>query len=471
MTLVLRSMRTRLLSTIITILSVALAVALVLVLLTLRESGKKTFERGTGDMHILVSADASPLSSVLNSVFYANTPQRPIPFAKFQQIRESAPWSYAIPTAFGDSWRGSPVVGTTAEFFTSFQPAPGTSFSLRSGRFFGVVDPLVVEAAAGDAAKLASVKPSDFEVVVGASIASKANLKLGDTLFITHGFSRRSGEIAGDLVRAGGRLPVADDHDHDHEGGAAHVHFDYGFRVVGILDATATPHDRAVFIPLQGAWIMHAQDRLEKNKITPAQGSVASDADLIESDKLVTSIYTRLMTRAGSDTPANLQAVFDQLRRDPTITVAQPAQQIGQLFVIVDNVNKLFLAMAIVVMLSSGVGILLALYNSMHERRRQVAILRVLGATKSRVLNLVLVESAMLGLAGGALGVVLALGGAWLSSGVLRTRLGLVLSPSLDARVIVIVVASAVVLACIAGTLPALMAYRVAVAKNLKPVG
>jgi putative ABC transport system permease protein len=177
------------------------------------------------------------------------------------------------------------------------------------------------------------------------------------------------------------------------------------------------------------------------------------------------------MTRAGSDTPANLQAVFDQLRRDPTITVAQPAQQIGQLFVIVDNVNKLFLAMAIVVMLSSGVGILLALYNSMHERRRQVAILRVLGATKSRVLNLVLVESAMLGLAGGALGVVLALGGAWLSSGVLRTRLGLVLSPSLDARVIVIVVASAVVLACIAGTLPALMAYRVAVAKNLKPVG
>ena len=126
MTLVLRSMRTRLLSTIITILSVALAVALVLVLLTLRESGKKTFERGTGDMHILVSADASPLSSVLNSVFYANTPQRPIPFAKFQQIRESAPWSYAIPTAFGDSWRGSPVVGTTAEFFTSFQPAPTT---------------------------------------------------------------------------------------------------------------------------------------------------------------------------------------------------------------------------------------------------------------------------------------------------------------------------------------------------------
>jgi putative ABC transport system permease protein len=127
--------------------------------------------------------------------------------------------------------------------------------------------------------------------------------------------------------------------------------------------------------------------------------------------------------------------------------------------------------MAIVVMLSSGVGILLALYNSMHERRRQVAILRVLGATKARILSLVLAESALLGIAGGLLGVVLALGGALLSSNMLRSRFGLVIEPQLDPRVLVIVVACAVLLACLAGLLPALVAYRVSVAKHLRPVG
>jgi putative ABC transport system permease protein len=463
MTLVLRGMRTRGLSTIITILSVALAVALVLVLLTLRDSGKRTFERGTGDMHLLVTADASPLTGVLNSIFFASTPPRALPHTKFQAIAESAPWSYALPLAFGDSWRSAPVVGVTADFFASFRPAPDAPFALRTGRFLGVPE--------------ANGAPAtNFEVVVGSAVAQRANLRVGDTLFITHGFSRSAGEIAGDLVRAGGRLPTpGGEHDHDHSGHdsgtEAHVHFDYGFRVVGILEPTATPHDRALFIPLQGAWVMHAQDRLAKQSLQPQVGPVATEQDLLESDKLVTAIYARLITREGSDVPANLQAVFDQLRRDPTITISQPTQQIGQLFTIVDGVHRLFVAMAIVVMLSSGVGILLALYNSMHERRRQVAILRVLGATKARILNLVLAESALLGIAGGALGVVLALGGALLTSGLLRSRFGLVIAPQLDARVIVIVVASAVLLACLAGLLPALAAYRVSVAKHLRPVG
>jgi putative ABC transport system permease protein len=459
MTIVLRGMKTRGLSTIITILSVALAVALVLVLLTLRDSGKRTFERGTGDMHLLVTADASPLTGVLNSIFFASTPPRALPFRKFEAIAESAPWSYCVPLAFGDSWRGAPVVGTTPELFASFRPAPDVAFALRAGRFFGVAE---------------EGRPvSNFEVVVGSDVAHRANLRLGDTLFITHGFARNASEIAGDLVRAGGRLPTPGAHDHDHssESGEAHVHFDYGFRVVGILESTTTPHDRAIFIPLEGAWIMHAQDRLEKQNAQPAEGAVASEKDLLEPDKLVTAIYARLMTREGSNVPANLQAVFDQLRRDPTITVSQPTQQIGQLFGIVDGVHRVFVAMAIVVMLSSGVGILLALYNSMHERRRQVAILRVLGATKARILSLVLAESALLGIAGGLLGVVLALGGALLSSNMLRSRFGLVIEPQLDPRVLVIVVACAVLLACLAGLLPALVAYRVSVAKHLRPVG
>ena len=106
------------------------------------------------------------------------------------------------------------------------------------------------------------------------------------------------------------------------------------------------------------------------------------------------------MTRAGSDATAVLAQVFDQLRRDTSITVAQPAQQINNLFTIVGNIDKIFLGLAGVVMISSGIAVMLALYNSMEQRRRQIAVLRVLGCSRGRIFGLVMTESAMLGLLG-----------------------------------------------------------------------
>ena len=158
------------------------------------------------------------------------------------------------------------------------------------------------------------------------------------------------------------------------------------------------------------------------------------------------------------------------LRRDTSITVASPANQIDRLFAIVGNVDRLFVAMALAVLLSSGIGILLALCNSMEQRRRQIAILRVLGCSQGRVFSLVITESVLIGIGGALIGILACWFGSLLAAHELRERLGLVIEPVLDPATILVVIAGTLILAAAAGLGPAIRAYRTPVARNLRPI-
>lgn len=455
LTIVIRSMRARMFSTCTTIAMVAVAVALILVLLTLQQSGRRAFERGTGNMHLLVSGDASPLVAVLNSVFYANPPRRPLTWAQYESLQRVAPFEYAVPVQYGDSYRNLPVLATTRAFFDAFQPNPGEKWELAQGRYFE--------------------KP--FEVVAGAAAARAAGLKVGDVIQLAHGApqSRLTGNPDASMP---------------------HVHGKFDYNVVGILKPTGGSHDRALMTDLTSAWIIHAYDRRERAagtgrerapaKAAPAKDDHAHDphghdhasaqvgpplteADLTEEDRLITGVYLRLITRGGSDTPGNLPAVFDRFRRDPTLTVAQPKQEIDTLFRIVGGMNRVFLAIAACVLVSSAISILLALYNSMEQRRQQIAILRVLGASRVRVFGLVTAESILIGLLGSICGMALALVGAGLASEWLRTQVGVSIATVIQPRVAVGVLLVTVLLAALAGLIPAVRAYMTPVAKNLRP--
>ena len=420
---VLRSMRARPLSTWVTVAMVATGVGLLLVLLGMRSSARTAFDRGSGNVHLLVSSDPSPLVAVLNGIFYANAPSNPISWAKYQQIRGGFPYQWAIPTQQGDNYRGFPTMATTPEFLSKFEPVAGEPWRFAAGRAFE--------------------KP--FEIVLGAAAAKGSGLRLGQQVFLTHG----SG-----ASREGGDDPHA-----------GHVHTEYPFTVVGILEPTGSAHDRALVIDLESSWILHAFDRRERAGIHEK----TTAADLTDEDRMVTGILLRLPTRAGSDASAAMQQQFDTLRRDTSIVVAQPAQQIQRLFEIVGNVDGLFLGMAAVVLVSSAVGVMLALYNSMAARSRQIAVLRVLGASQGRVFGLVLTESLLISMAGAAAGVALAVVGGMAASAWLKASIGLVIDPTLDLRGTVIVVGGTVALGALAGILPAWRAYQVPVADSLRP--
>lgn len=456
-TIIRRSMNARLFSTITTIITVAVAVGLMLLLLGMRDAGRQSFSRGSGNMHLLITRDASPLVGVLNSVFYANAPRNDIPWAKFEEIRDGYPFEWAIPTQLGDTYRGLPVMATTPEFFENFRPASDDEWSLASGRYF----------------------EQPFEITVGATAARERGLRIGDRLYLAHGASDASDPIV--RPEPADSEDAHDDHDHDDEHheheeesragveeAPDHVHTEYAYEIVGVLEPTGSAHDRALFTDLVGAWILHAHDRREAAEGHDIERT--TEADLLPEDRSVTGVYARVFTRPGRDASAVVQSVFNQLRSDPSITVASPTNQISRLFTIVSNIDRIFLGMAAVVMVSSGIAIMLALYNSMEQRRRQIAVLRVLGASRPRIFSLILTESALIGLLGAIAGVGLAGAGGLLVTGALRERLGLVIRPELAPQTTLIVVAATVALASIAGLIPAVMAYRTSVGRNLRPI-
>ena len=424
-TIVLRSLRVRLFSTIVTALLVAMSAGLLLTILSLRSAGKAAFERGSGNAHLLVSADQSPLVAVLNGLFYANPPRAPLSQAKVSEIRRLFPWDFMVETQLGDSYRGFPVLATTPEFFTKFEPVVGEPWAPASGKFFD----------------------GNMQVVLGAACARETGLRMGAKLVLTHGSgaSREGGE--------------GEEH--------GHVHREYEFEVVGSLKPTGSPHDRALFVSLESSWILHAHDRREREGL---EGKVTA-ADLLEDDRKVTGMLLRLPTRSGSNVSSALQQVFDTLRRDTSITVAQPADQIDKLFNIVANVDGIFIALAIVTLFSSAVAILLSMVNSMAQRRRQIAVLRVLGASQSRVFGIVLTEAAVIGLLGSVAGILVSVIALTIATAWLRESLGLIIAPDFDPRASVIVAAGAVALSALAGLVPAVMAYRTSVSTQLRPLG
>lgn len=426
LTIVRRSMKVRLFSTVTTILMVGVAVALMLTLLALKDATKNAFSRGTGNMHLLVSADSSPLVSVLNGVFYANPPARPIEWPKYGQLVRSAPWEFFIPIQQGDSYLGHPVLASTTEFFSKFQPNDKEPWSFVEGRAFDKA----------------------FEVVLGSTVAKASNLKLGDTIYLTHGIASSRQLGAADAMKP-------------------HVHTDFAYTVVGILAPTGSAHDRALFTDLDSTWIIHAHDRRKRE--APDTATTAKE-DLTDADRKITGILARVATRPGSDVSSVIPATAYRLRADPTITVAMPKTEIDRLFAIVSNIDKVFIAMAVVVIISSGISITLALYNSMEQRRRQIAVLRVLGSSRARILRLVLAESALLGILGCLLGLAVSLIGGQAGAATLKSQLGIFLDPTLPMKPTGLVLGATTLLAMLAGLIPAIMAYRTPVAKNLKPI-
>ncbi len=412
--IVTRSMKSRWFSTFLTIITVAIACGLMTLLISMRSAGEDAFKRGTGNVQILVSKEPGPLASVLNSMFYAEAPGNAITIEEYEELISSYPFAWTVPTQLGDSFQGSPVMATTNAFFDSFQPAAGQAWSFAEGQAF----------------------TQPFEVVAGSDAARIQGLSIGDSIALDHG-------IAG---AAGG-----------------HHHDEFNFTVVGILDASATAHDRAIFTSLDSSWIIHAHDRREA---IFGHGVQTGIDDVLIDDKKITGVYASIGSRKAA-----LIQVLSAIRSDPNWTVANPADTVGSLFAIVSNIDQVLLAMAVAVMFSSGISILVALYNSMEQRRRQIAVLRVLGASKLRVFNLVLTESAMIGVLGGFLGIALAIVSGVVVSSILQSKVGIIVNPSLPIDGYLIVVLATIALSCIAGVIPAFIAYRTSVVRSLRPIG
>lgn len=442
--LILKQMRQRALSSWLTLLSVTLGVALATSILLLYREGDKLFVQADFGYDILVGAKGSDLQLVMNSVYYIGQPPGTIPYSTYKQIAESPEVKWAVPLFVSDFYKGYRVVGTSPTLFGKNENELGNP-SLRA-----FVPP---EYGFGKRFELASGQVFEFdkfEAVIGSEAAGKGGLALGSKFKVTHGAPTSDGK--------------PDEHDEQ-------------WTVVGILKPTHTAHDRAIFIPLFSSYAVpgHAHDMAERTQTQKHdQEAHHEEHYTLQDDHIVLKepqsewqVSAGLVRATSSLIGYRFAAELNQ-RLDFAVSAANPARVMGDFYRTFFRASTIVLLLiALLVSIVAAVSILVSIYNSVSARRREIAILRALGATREKILALICVEAGIIGLVGGVLGMLLGHGLGLAGSLFMQHYLGQGidwLSPGALEGLYLLVV---VVLAVLAGLVPATKAYKTPVATNL----
>ena len=387
--------------TAVSVVGLSLGAALICVVLTLRHETEGSFKREAGLFDLVVGAKGSPLQLTLSALYHLDVPTGNIPYARYEALRESGRVRYAAPIGLGDNYQGFRIVGTEPHWFDAVDRADDSPlFRMAEGRIF--------EAA--------------FEVVLGSTVARQTGHRVGDTFAGTHG-----------LVTIPG----------------SEVHNEFPYRVVGILEPTGTSQDRAIFGTLESVWQIHDKEAAVHDRLKGLDPSATA------SPREVTAVLVQLKARG-------LRLwVADDIRSNTEAMPAIPINEILRLYQrVLEPVQRLLLGVAAIVVAVAALAVLSTLYQAVERRRRDLAVIRCLGAHRYEVLALVVWEATFLGLAGVAGGWLLGHGSLAVVAHQVRLQSGLQIDAwsthAAEWQALGLVFASAV----LAGLIPALLSYR-----------
>lgn len=452
--LVAKQMRQRALSTWLTLLSVTLGVALVVAILILRREGNALFGQTDYGYDVLVGVKGSPLQLTLNTVYHIDKSPGNIKYQMYTDLVHSPVYrryvKYAVPMCVGDSYKGLRIVGTLPNFFgyndDATRAEEGHRFEYRPGNSFEVADGSMFN-------------PDKFEAVLGSDVTKLTGLKLGDSFQATHG------------------MPAPTE--------TPDIHKEV-WKVVGVMKPTHTANDKVLFIPLLSFYTIfeHGEAEIEREMIrrgeNPATRPKPADEDDVQHYKLRPDgtidlqlpvedreVSAILVTSRGEGGFAGQALAYD-LNLQPDVMAVNPASVMREFFdTFLSSSAKVLLLIALLVTIVAAASIMTTIYNSVSARRREIAILRALGATKARILGLICFEAALVGLLGGGLGFLfghlLGAGGSIYMSQLVGEGINWTGVGSEEW----LYLAAVVVLAAIAGLVPGMKAYRTPVATNL----
>ncbi len=409
--LVRRSLRQHYLSTVVTVLSAALASGLVMTVFSLQRQSYEAFTGGAGGFDAVLGARGSALQLVLNSVFHLDTSPGNIPWSMYRAIERDPRVALAIPYAVGDNFRGFRIVGTVDKLFTEVEPRPGHHYAFAAGAPFA---------------------PTAPEAVIGATVAERTGLRVGSTFHPYHGLT------------------------YD----AASEHSDT-YRVVGVLKPTSTPVDRVVWIPIEGLYRLSGHVlRGTGETYSPEAGQAIPDAA-----KEVSAVMLKLRSnQAGMMLSQTIN------HQGKAATLAWPIGRVmADLFNKLGWMARVLTFIAYLVMVVAAAGILASVYNTINERRREFAILRAIGARQQTVFAAVVLEAATIAGLGGLAGYLVCAVVLAAAAAVVRAQTGVMLQFHSLHPALIWTPLAMVALGALAGLIPARSAYRTDVAANLIP--
>ncbi len=448
LTIAWKSVKQRWLASALTALSVALGVMLMVGVLVAAGALDTAFNQRAIAYDLIVGAKGSDLQLVLSSVYRIQPPIANLPYMYLEELREDPRIDVAIPLAFGDFTKPQhgafPIVGTTNEYFLH-EYTPGQKFQVEDQQ---------------DTRQLESV----YDAVIGSQVARHNNWKVGDQFSIVHGSA---------------------DSDDEH---------DELFTVVSVLRQTGTPNDRSVFLNLEAVYTLEGHQKpidevrdslkqfygddperrdkafaqLDELVARRAKGVEIGDPtmghglDTPEAMKQITAVYVR------TQSPFNSVTLVHELKNGTKAMAVNPIRPIQRLMTnFVGNIQKMFMVLTAMVIVVSGISIFVSIYNSMSDRKREIGIMRALGARRDSVFAIVLTESAVLCLGGGLIGWLLGHTLFVLSAPYLSARTGLLLNGWAVNPYEFVLFPVLLVFGALVGFLPAMAAYRTDVADAL----
>lgn len=439
-----KSLKQRRLSSLLTALSIGLGVMLMVLVLVMFGAVDSAFTQRSIAYDLIVGPKGSDLQLVLSAVYRMQPPIENLPYLYLDQLRNDRRVISAVPLAFGDvTQEGSfPIIGTTPEYFEN-DYMPGHAFRIRGKRINGQLD-----------------------TIIGCEVARQNGWDIGSTFTIVHGGAE-----------------------------SGHVH-DEKFVVVAVLDTTGTANDRTVFLNLEGFYALAGHSKPVKEVEQRLRDFYAADPDRLAAAMEQLEAFkkleaeeagaghdhahhhhatpdamkevTAILIRTRPDTPFDAFSLAAELQKGYQAMAVNPVRPIQKLVTgLLGNIQKALVALTAIIILVSGVGIFVSIYNSMSDRRREIGIMRALGAGRMHVFGIVLAESTLLCVGGGLLGWFVGHSLAVASAPWLIRQTGLLINPWAVSPWEAVLFPVLVGLAALVGFLPAMTAYRTNVADAL----
>ena len=397
-----------------TVFAIALSVCLLLAVERIRTETRSSFASTISGTDLIVGARSGSINLLLYSVFRLGNATNNIRWDSFETIARDPKVKWAIPVSLGDSHRGYRVMGTSRAYFEHYQYGRGQALQLAQGQTFAD-DP--------------------FAVVLGAEVAEALHYQLGQQLVLAHGVATIS----------------------------LSKHDDKPFTVVGILKRTGTPVDRTLHISLQGMQALH----IDWQNGVPAQGKGRISAEQARSMDLQPHAITAAMLGLNSKIATfAVQRQINEFRGEPLLAIL-PGVALQELWSLMGSAEKALFVVSLFVVLTGLIGMLTAILTSLNERRREMAILRSVGARPWHIASLLIVEAFALALAGVLLGLALLFLGIALAQGYVQANYGLFLPLALPSRYEWTLLGAILAAALLMGALPAWRAYRQSLADGL----
>jgi putative ABC transport system permease protein len=410
--LALQSLRNRWLTALLTTFAIAMSVLLLLGVEKVRTGARQSFADTISGTDLIVGARNGPLQLLLYSVFRIGNATNNVTWESYQDIARQPDIAWIVPLSLGDSHQGFRVLGTTPDYFVHYKYRRTNTLAFSAGQPFNDL----------------------FDAVIGADVARELGYAVGSPLVIAHGV---------------GSVSFVE-------------HQDKPFRVSGVLAKTGTPVDRTVHVGLGAIEAIHVD--WQTGAPIPGQTVTADDVRRMDlQPKAVTAALVGLKSKLAT---FKLQRAINDYRAEP-LSAILPGAALQELWSLVGTAETALAVISLMVVATALLGMVTMILTTLNERRREMAILRSVGAGPRTILGLLTAEATALILAGVALGITMLYAGLILFRSTVDRAYGIHLTIDPPSQHDWLLLGGIIVAGVASGLLPAIRAYRLSLADGM----